>query len=217
MLCHFQSGPHLFAKKGCTTAFLFTISSEVSILSRTQTQFQTKRNLKQPDKNPNVYKLHWNLALACFLSWGWGGLWRTDEAATGSVVSNRAYSVNPKHPPRSGRARRELISSRERFLGEEVIFKCQPPIVNGATDWGWLVRWSSLIIWSAGRWPGGWPTRWPGGWVMYTGVLVHIATFANLILSQYQVAALVHVIVNNGVASNRGGGLLFGELLDEEV
>ena len=52
---------------------------------------------------------------------------------------------------------------------------------------------------------------------MYTGVLVHIATFANLILSQYQVAALVDVIVNNGVASNRGGGLLFGELLDEEV
>ena len=52
---------------------------------------------------------------------------------------------------------------------------------------------------------------------MYTGVLVHIATFASLILSQYQVAALVDVIVNNRVASNRGGGLLFGELLDEEV
>ena len=37
---------------------------------------------------------------------------------------------------------------------------------------------------------------------MYTGVLVHIATFASLILSQYQVAALVNVIVNNGVGSN---------------
>ena len=45
---------------------------------------------------------------------------------------------------------------------------------------------------------------------MYTGVLVHIATFASLILSQYQVAALVDVIVNNGVASNRGGVIVRG-------
>ena len=42
---------------------------------------------------------------------------------------------------------------------------------------------------------------------MYTGVLVHIAQ-ATLILSQYQV--LLTIIVNDGVAGDRGGVIVRG-------
>ena len=171
-----------------------------------------ERNLMEADKNPNVYDVHWNQALACSLSCQRPLIWaRThDEAETRSEVSSRA-SVKPKHRPR-GVGREESWFLREKdFQAKTWLFSISHPLwtvwVNGAADCDWLVRWSSLIIWSAGRWVGGWcirgcsstsppsppssspSTRWPSSstWLWTTELPAIVA------------------------------GLLFGELLDEQV